>query len=113
MHFFMHTYHFFYLIDIDLCWYFFVCPSFSLFLFLFLSVSCSMTPKRKSAPSRNPLRSRASTSGSTPSHVRFHDEKACMDFLENVSRRGIHSERQVILLDFSDTDLPVVIYSRS
>ena len=27
-------------------------------------------------------------------------------------RRGIHSERQVILSDFSDTDLPIVIHSR-
>ncbi|KAL0001465.1 hypothetical protein SO802_015246 [Lithocarpus litseifolius] len=31
---------------------------------------------------------------------------------ENFSRRGIHSECQVILADFSDTDLPIVIYSR-
>ena len=36
-----------------------------------------------------------------------------MDFLENFSRRGIHSKRQVILSDFSDTDIPIVIYSRS
>ena len=41
-------------IDIDLCWYFSICPSLS--LFLFLSVSCSMAPKRKSTPSWNPLR---------------------------------------------------------
>jgi len=32
--------------------------------------------------------------------------------LENFSRRGVHSERQVILLDFFYTDLPTVIHSR-
>ena len=32
--------------------------------------------------------------------------------MENFSRRGVHSERQVILSDFSDTDLPTVIHSR-
>ena len=46
-----------------------------------------------------------------PSHVRFRDDKARKDFSENFSRRDIHSERQVILLDFSDTDLPTVNYS--
>ena len=49
---------------------------------------------------------------STPSHVRFHDDKARKDFLENFSRRGIHSECQVILLNFFNIDLPTVIYSR-
>ena len=75
-----------------------------------------MAPKRKSTPSRNPLRFEASSSSSpfdpTPSHVWFRDEKAKSDFLENFSRHVIHSERQVVLLDFSDTDLPTVIYSR-
>ena len=33
-------------------------------------------------------------------------------FSENFSRRGVHSERQVILADFADIDLPTVIYSR-
>ena len=32
--------------------------------------------------------------------------------MENFSRRGIHSKRQVILTDFADTDLPSVIDSR-
>ena len=55
----------------------------------------SMAPKRKSTPSRNPLRSGASSSSSspsdpTPSHLPFRDEKAKSDFLENFSRRGIH-----------------------
>ena len=31
--------------------------------------------------------------------------------MENFSRRDIHSERQVVLLDFADTDLPSVIHS--
>ena len=36
-----------------------------------------------------------------------------MDFLENFSRRDIHLECQVVLLDFSNTNLPTVIYSRA
>ena len=75
-------------------------------------VSCIMAPKRKFTPSRNPLHSRASSSDPSPSHLWFHDEKARKDFLKNFSWRGFHSERQVILLDFSDTNLPTVIYSR-
>ena len=62
----------------------------SLSLSLFLSVSCSMAPKQKSTPSWNPLRFGASSSSpstdSTPSHIRFRDDKACKDFLENFSR---------------------------
>ena len=88
---------FLYLIDIDLRLLLF-CLSSSL---PFFRLVCSMAPKHKSTPSRNPLRSRAaSSSNSTPSHVQFRDEKAQMDFSENFSRRGIHSECQVILLDF-------------
>ena len=79
-------------------------------------VSCIMAPKCKSIQSQNPLRFGASSSSSPsdpiPSHVWFCDEKAKSDFLENFSWRGIHLERQVILLGFSDTDLPTVIYSR-
>ena len=71
-----------------------------------------MAPKCKSTPSQNPLRSGASSSDPTPSHVKFRDEKAKLDFSENFSRRGIHSKRQVVLLDFSDTDLLTVIHSR-
>ena len=71
-----------------------------------------MTPKRKSIPSQNPLRSGASSSSSpsdpTPSHIRLRDEKAKLDFFENFSRRDIHSKHQVILSDFSDIDLPTV-----
>ena len=36
-----------------------------------------------------------------------------MDFSENFSRRGIHSECQVVLSDFFDTVHPTIIYSRS
>ena len=81
-------------------------------IFMHTYLTFSITPKRKSTPSRNPLRSGASfSSNPTPFHVQFHDDKARQDFSENFSRRGIHSERQVILSDFSDTNLPVVIHS--
>ena len=81
---------------------------------LFLALVYSMAPKCKSTPSQNPLRSGASTSSfdPTPSHVQFCDDKDRKDFSKNFSWRGIHSQRQVILSDFSDTDLPTVIYSR-
>ena len=91
---------------------FYVSPSPS----LFLSVSCSMAPKRKSTLSRNPLHFRASSSSfpanSTPSNVWFYDDKTRKNFSENFSQRGIHLESQVVLSDFSDTNLPIVIYSR-
>ena len=71
-----------------------------------------MAPKRKSTPSRNPLHSRASTSSDpTPSSIRFRDEDAWKAFSENFSRRGIHFEHQVILADFTNTNLPTVIHS--
>ena len=72
-----------------------------------------MAPKHKSTPSWNPLRSGASISSDpTPSHVWFRDEKAKSDLFKNFSRPVIHYQRQVILLDFSDTDLPIIIHSR-
>ena len=87
--------------------------SYSLSLSLLFALACFMAPKCKSTSSRNLLRSGASTS-SDPTHfsVWFDNEKAKSDFFENFSRRGIHLERQVILSDFSDTDLPTVIHSR-
>ena len=97
--------------DIDLCCWFSVC----FFLSLFLSVSCFMAPKWKSTPSQNPFRSEASSSSladSTPSSIQFHNDKAWKDFLEKFSWRGIHLKCQVILSDFSNTDLPTIIYSR-
>ena len=82
----------------------------------FCFVSCFMAPKRKSTSSWNLLCFEASSSTSPsdtiPSHVRFRDDKARKDLLKNFSWRGIHSERQVVLSGFSDTDLPTVIYSR-
>ena len=73
----------------------------------------SMAPKRKSIPTQNLLRSGASSSSDpSPSNVRFRDDDSFKAFLENFSRRGIHSEHQVVLLDFADTDLPSVIHSR-
>ena len=107
---FMHTYLTFSIfLYIDCDWCFFAC----LYLSLLLSVSCSMAPKRKSTPSRNPFRSRASfSSDPTPSYVWFRDDKAQQDFSKNFSKQGIHSEYQVILSDFSNTDLPTVIHSR-
>ena len=73
----------------------------------------SMVPKRKSTPARNPFRSGASSSSDpTLSHIRFRDDDAFKAFLENFSRRGLHSECQVILSDFADTDLPIVIHNR-
>ena len=87
--------------------------TFSIFLYIELFWDFSMAPKRKSTPSQNSLHFGASSSSDpTPSHVQFHDEKAKSDLFEKFSRRGIHSECQVILSDFSDTDLPTVIYSR-
>ena len=72
-----------------------------------------MAPKRKFTSSRNPLRSGAlSSSDPSLSFIWFRDEDARKDFSENFSRRDVHSERQVILSDFSDTDLPTIIHNR-
>ena len=84
----------------------------SLPLFLF-TIVVSMAPKRKSTLARNPLRSGASSSFDFATlFLWFRDDDAHKAFLENFSRCGIHSERQVILADFADTDLPTVIHSR-
>ena len=120
-HIFMHSHAYvpsiFIYLDISIALYFSDC----LPLFLSFSpsyVSCIMALKHKSTPPQNPLHSEASSSSSsspsdpTPSHIRVHDEKAKSDFFENFSRRGIHSKCQVVLSDFSDTDLPTVIYNR-
>ena len=84
----------------------------SLLLFLFTLV-VSMIPKHKSTPARNPLHFGASLSfDSAPLSLRFRDDDAHKAFSENFSRQGVHSERQVILADFTDTDLPTVIHNR-
>ena len=72
-----------------------------------------MAPKRKSTLAQNPFRSDASSfSDPSPSNVQFRDDDAFKAFSKNFSRRGIHSECQVILLDFADTDLPSIIHNR-
>ena len=84
--------------------------SFPLFMF---TLVVSMAPKRKSTPTQNPLCFGASSSSDlVPLSLRFCDDSAHKAFLENFSRRGVHSERQVILADFTDTDLPTIIHSR-
>ena len=85
---------------------------FSFFPSLLFTSVVFMAPKCKSTPARNPLHSSASSSSDpTLSHFQFRDD-AFKAFLENFSRRGIHSKRQVILMDFADTNLPSVIYSK-
>ena len=107
----MHTYsNFIIFIYCETVWSFFDCLSLSLPLLL-VTLVVSMAPKRKSTPSRNPFHSRASSSSDpTPISVRFHDDNAYKAFSENFSWWGIHSERQVILADFADIDLPDVIH---
>ena len=110
----MHTYLLFIICDIIVAaWDFCECFFFlSLPLFLFTLV-VSMAPKHKSTLTWNLLRSSASSSSNpSPSNVWFRDDDAFKAFSENFSRRGIHSERQVFLSDFADTDLPSVIHSR-
>ena len=98
---------FLYIWYIWIAWDFSDCSSLFLLLNLFTLV-VSMAPKRKSTPARNPLHSSASSSTDpSPSNVRFCDDNAFKAFSKNFSRRGIHSERQVVLSDFADTDLPL------
>ena len=109
----MHTYFLFNTFSNIFCYLELFWLSLSPSLSLLFALVCFYGTKRKSIPSRNPLCFGASTSfDSTPFSVRFHDEKAKLDFLKNFSQRGIHSECQVILSDFSDTDLPTVIHSK-
>ena len=82
-------------------------------LSILFTLVVSMAPKHKSTPAQNPLHSGAfSSSDSAPLFLRFHDDDAHKAFSENFSRHSIHSERQVILADFADTDLPTVIHNR-
>ena len=84
----------------------------SLPLFLFTLV-VFMAPKRRSTPARNFLHSGASSSSDpTLTHIQFCDDDAFKAFLENFSRQGIHSERQVLLSDIASIDLPSIIHSR-
>ena len=80
---------------------------------LLLTLVVSMAPKHKSTSARNPLRSGASSSSDlAPISLQFRDDDAHKAFSKNFSRCGIHSECQVILADFADTNLPNVIHSR-
>ena len=101
------------LVIFELFWSFSDCffsppPLFILFtLVVFIALKC------KSTPAQNPLHSGASSSSdSTPLSLRFRDDDAHKGFSDKFSRRGIHSERQVILADFADSDLPTVIHSQ-
>ena len=90
-------------------------------LSILFTLVVSLTPKRKSTPAQNPLHSSASSSSdSTPLSLslslslslRFHYDDSHKAFSENFSRHDIHFEHQVILANFTDTDLPTVIHSR-
>ena len=67
--------------------------------------------KHKSTLAKNPLGSGSSSSDPLvlPLHVRFRDGKAQQDFLEKFKKRGVHLEYHIVLSDFSDTPLPMVI----
>ena len=94
----------------ETAWDFFDCHSLP---FCQFTLVVSMAPKRKSTPAQNPLHSGASSSSDPfPSTVWFRDNDAFKAFTENFSRQGIHSERQVVLSDSADTNLPSVIHSR-
>ena len=72
-----------------------------------------MALTRKSTPARNPLHFDAfSSSDSAPLSLQFYDDDAHKAFSENFSRKGVHLECQVILVDFADTKLPTVIHSQ-
>ena len=87
--------------------------SFLSLLLLLFTLVMSMAPKRKSTSAWNLLHSDASLfSDSAPLSLQFRDDDAHKAFLENFARQDVHSERQVILTDFADTNLPTVIHSR-
>ena len=69
---------------------------------------------KKSAPSKNLISRRGSSSSSSslPLRDRFRGLKSQKNFAENFCDQAIHSKRQVILSDFLDTTLPSVFSSR-
>ena len=108
----MHMYFFSHILTIVNYFGTFLIVSFSLPLFLFTLVM-SVASKRKSTPARNLLCFGASSSSdSAPFSLWFCDDDAHKAFSENFSRRGVHLECQVILVDFADIDLPTIIHSR-
>jgi len=80
------------------------------FLSLFHSF-LAMAPK-KSIPSKNLISRRGFSSFSLPFRDRFCDSNSQKDFEENFYDRAIHSKRQVILYDFSNTSLLDAFSSR-
>ena len=108
----MHTYSFFNILIIFELLGTFLIVFLSLPLFLFTLVM-SMAPKHKSTLARNLLHSGAfSSSDSVPLSLRFRDDDAYKAFSEKFSRWGVHSECQVILAGFTDTELPTTIHNR-
>ena len=107
-----------YVLSFQYTWYIWCCLgifwlSFLSLPLLLFTLVVSMAPKRKSTPAQNPLHSGVSSSSDpSPSNVRFRDDDAFKAFSENFYRWGIHLERQVVLSDFADIDLPSVIHSR-
>ena len=107
----MHTYSFFNILVIFELLGTFLIIFLSLPLFLFKLV-VSMAPKSKSTPAGNLLHFGASSSSdSAPLSFWFRDDDAHKAFSENFSRPNVHSERQVILVDFANTDLPTIIHN--
>ena len=75
-------------------------------LSILFTLVVSMAPRCKSTPARNLLRSNASSSSdSAPLSLQVRDKDAYKALSKNFSRRSFHSERQVILSDFADTNL--------
>ena len=84
----------------ELCWSFSDCFFLSP-LYLLVTLVVFVAPKRKSTLARNPFHSGASTfSDHAPFSLRFCNDDAHKAFTKNFSRRGIHSERRVILGHF-------------
>ena len=102
---------FFSLFGISVDWCFSTCLS--LFLYFFLSqIVCAWHP------SANPLRpGTLFVPGNHLLLTLLHSMSGfviwrLVSFSKNFSKRGIHSERHIILLDFSNTDLLTVIHKR-
>ena len=82
-------------------------------LSILFTLVVSVAPKRKSTPAQYPFHSGAFLSfDSAPLSLRFRDDDAHKAFSENFSRRDIHSEHQVILADFANTELSTIIHNR-
>ena len=76
-------------------------------------VYLTMAPKaQKSVPSKNPISRFAYTSSSIPPQLQFCDSNSHKEFEEKFSGWAIHSDRQVILSDFSDTMVSISFISR-